>query len=67
MAALMHRAPGRRMLPCVLRKGPLSLRAPDRSLRLVEGLAKTIGGNDPTDVFLTSLEEYLQGLGYLKL
>jgi hypothetical protein len=55
------------MQPCVLRKGPLSLRAPDRSLRLVEGLAMTIGGDAPTDVFLTSLEEYLQGLGYLKL
>ena len=54
------------MLPCVL-GGPLSLRAPDQSLRLVEGLAKTIGGNDPTDFFLTSLEEYLQWLGYLKL
>ena len=67
MAALMLRVPGRRMLPYVLRKGPLSLRAPDRSLRLVEGLAMTIGGDAPTDVFLTSLEEYLQGLGYLKL
>ena len=55
------------MLHCVLTKGPMSLRAPERSQRLVEGLAMTIGGNSQTDFFLTSLEEYLQGLGYLKL
>ena len=55
------------MQPCVSGKGPMSLRAPDRYLRIVEGLAMTIGGDAPTYVFLTSLEEYLQGLGYLKL